>query len=705
MVIWLCGREAAPQELTRASNRPDPMPSALAAHVASIAATAAAAWWASARAGAASMGESCVSIKVEGVDDKTGGALPREMHEAIARELRKCLGKRGFATARRKAAAALRIAILSVRSSLIVEAETGAGKSGDRCVVTAIIADTRTGNIVTKLVIGTPGLAGTAVATGETDRAASAMAEAVAEAVSLSLGGARREGAQPAAREDLTATGARVIHLGEGLFEIAPARPGSSVKEGLVDLKRVAHAHDPEIDKDVPCHTDVTLNDRVPALIDAEGRSFAAITLYHVNPPLMGLPSREAGIDRGMDFRDAANLVKGAYSNYVSPVLTNDAERRRLSSHPIGHFYVKAEIPGYPAILTGMTTMARGDAELADLTVGRELGIGGVLLTPQPGRLNSASEALEELALRQRELRVVDGLYFKNVGGRNAGPEYVQEDGNVVFARFIVPPENGRDALAFFVEFVARGGHNIFGSLINRPNKGTGAGCTAFAISWLEAAGVIPFVEEPAPLPDVAEADPDSLGAADFWRHLLRAIEIPWRQIGCDDRVGAAGIVPAGLTIYDLLFHKESRAFIEAASEGLAQKIKDRFGRVAGTLFQFGALTPLRDLVIRSRRRDPQDLGDYDWARRGEGLVVPFWDNSRFAIWIKRLWAGGPGGPDIRLLREGRFRGIEVDVMQSARQQQPFFAEADRIAERKHRMEASGSRPSSPEALFRLGIQ
>ena len=179
-----------------------------------------------------------------------------------------------------------------------------------------------------------------------------------------------------------------VRYLGEGRFAIGVT---------TVDLNRVTYAHDPAIDPDVPAATDVTLFG--PANADRTGDDYAVITLYQVDPPLTGLPSREAGIDRGTDFRDPANLVKAAYTNYVSPVLTDDTVPVRVASHPIGHFFVKVEVPGYPTVLTGMTTIARGDRELVDLTLGRELGIGGVLLTPQPGRLNSAAEVARELAL------------------------------------------------------------------------------------------------------------------------------------------------------------------------------------------------------------------------------------------------------------------------------------------------------------------
>ena len=259
--------------------------------------------------------------------------------------------------------------------------------------------------------------------------------------------------------EDITATGAPVRHLGGARFAMA---------DRIIDLRAIAHGHDPAIDPDVPLATDITLGPDPVAPGDV-----AVITLYQVDPPLTGLPSREPGIDRGTDFRDPSSLVKAAYSNYLSPVLTEEPAPVRVAGHPIGHFFVKVEIPGYPALLTGMTTIDRSDAELVRLTLGRGLGIGGVLLTPQPGRLNGAAEAMRELTLRQRRLRVGDGLAMAGViAGPNAGPTYVMEDGRVVFARFRVPQRNATDALAFFVEHVARGGHERFGSLINRPFRG-----------------------------------------------------------------------------------------------------------------------------------------------------------------------------------------------------------------------------------------
>ncbi len=490
------------------------------------------------------------------------------------------------------------------------------------------------------------------------------------------------------AGDDITAGGATVRYLGNGRFV---------VEKQVIDLRAIEHAHDRTIDTDVPAATNVILNDmlrRAPG----PGQSYAVITLYQVDPPLTGQPSHEAGIDRGTDFRDPASLVKAAYTNYVSPVWTDDKVPLHVASHPIGHFFVKVEVPGYPTVLTGMTTIARADTELVNLTLGRELGIGGVLLTPEPGRLNSAAEVIRELTLRQRRLRVVDGLYFHRVNGHNVGPEYVFEDGRVVFLRVKLPIRNAVDALAYFVEYIHRGEHNRFGSLANGPFKGTGAGCAAFAMSWLQAAGVIPFITHPPEqtTPDVAE----ELGPTDFWRAIRAQIHIPWRLIGCDERVGSPRVFPAQLTVYDLLFHNVSPALVRSASAGLAEHIRASYGTVAATLFQIGALSPLRDLVIDGRRKDPGDRSDYTWS--GPGIDLDYWDNSRFSAWIHRVWAKGPRDPHVSLAREGRFVGVEIDATAAPRQSEPLFAGADRLSAARA---AAASPALSCQDVFDRGLE
>jgi len=510
--------------------------------------------------------------------------------------------------------------------------------------------------------------------------------------------------------DDIPPDFASVIYQGDGVFLVTPPA-GVDGDEGSsqavrIDLTNIRYSYDPRIDPDVPVPTNVTLDDVVAPMVDPSGREYALITLYQIDPPLADLPSVEAGVDRGIDMRSPADMVKSAYSNYVSPVFTNDEERLPVPNHPIGHFFVKVEIGGYPTVLTGMTTIQRADDELVDLTLERQLGIGGVLLTPQPGRLNTAAEAFAELQLRQRPLRVMDGLYYNNEGGRNVGPEYLIDDGNVVFARFKVPVENAKDAMAVFVQFVAQGQHHVFGSLINRPYKGTGAGCTPFAMSWLKASGVVPFVSESGQEAlSVDDMTPAPVGVTDFWQNLLRDVPIPWSHVGCDERVGASGAVAADYTVYDLLFFNERASHLIEAVPGLAEKIKRDQGAVVATLFSFGALTPLRDLVISAKRKDPDDLGVYTWAEAGAGFQARFWDNGRFSGWIKQFWETGETPPGIALVREGRFLGIEVDAMQVPRQSEPFFDEAERIQASLLALSAQGRTLSTCQGVFGLELQ
>lgn len=650
------------------------------------------------------------SVRIEEVVDLTGAQLSGHILDAVRDGIGNTLAANGFVLAGWTHAPA---PVVQLKSELLsCEPLYRRGRppaSGTTCVAAVAAVDLETAHVIIEsaLKIPVPAQAIQADRAGMQADVIPLLAQALGEEFARQLRADRAAAPAAAAGEDITHSGLPVRHLGDGTFLVGTAPPSTDLRfpAETFDLGRIRHAHDQRVDPDVPVFTNTTLNDIVPPLTDADGRDYAVITLYQIDPPLADLPSRDPGIERGMDFRDPANLVKSAYSNYVSPVLTYDVDRLHVSGHPIGHFYVKVEVPGFPTVLTGMTTIKRADTELQDLTFGRQLGIGGVLLTPEPGRLNSAAEVLRELTLRQRRLRVVDGVHYHNVGGRNVGPQFTITDGNVVFARFKIPLRNGKDALAFFAEYLRRGTHSIFGSLISRPNKATGAGCTPFAMAWLEASGVIPFVSEPRVAPQDTPLPAERYDDRDFWRYLLRSIDIPWSHIGCDDRLGAGGIVEADYTVYDLLFYREDPKLIVAASEGLAEKIREDYGFLSGTLFQMGALTPLRDLAVNGKRKDPGDHGNYGWAAGADGLETEFWDNARFSSWVKQLWATGPNSPAITLAREGRFLGIEVDAMQAARQAEPFFTAADEILEKRRAFELSGRRPASCREVFALGLQ
>jgi hypothetical protein len=69
---------------------------------------------------------------------------------------------------------------------------------------------------------------------------------------------------------------------------------------------------------------------------------------------------------------------------------------------------------------------------------------------------------------------------------------------------------------------------------------------------------------------------------------------------------------------------------------------------------------------------------------------------------VRGLWRDGPRHPQVRLAREGRFLGVEVDATAAPRQGEPFFAAADRRAEALR-----AGLPPAPtcEAAFARGLE
>lgn len=642
------------------------------------------------------------AFSVEAARNDAGKPPPAGLLGGLTNALRETLGKRGIAVAG-LGGAAPRASLRSSVISCIPSVSPSRGRStgtGDECMVKVELFDGETKRRLVRFVTRV---------TGQGRQPGLVMARLAAGSIADELARLTRSATATESRDEkkpdrFTVKGVAFEHKGGGAFSAVSPSAGATT----IDLKELRHGHDPAVDRDVPIFTNVTLNDGNGRFADPRGREFAVLTLYNIDPPLEDLASPEKGIDLGVDFRDPSNLVRGTYSNYVSPVFTDDRDRRPVAGHPIGHFYVKLQLPGYPTIVTGMTTTKRADEELANLTVGRQLGIGGVLMTPQPGRLNSAAEVMGELSLRQRRLIVIDGVRYKNVLGRNVGPKYRIDDGNVTFARFKIPVRNGKDALRFFLEYIRRDAHSIFGSLENRPHKGNGAGCSAFAMAWLKASGVIPLVDE-SRIADYLGAKTSADGRpappGPFWANFYRKIFIPWDHMGCDERLGVSQIQPVKYTLFDLLFYRVSDPEIVAASAGLARHIKKDIGELGATLFQFGAFTPLRNLLIDMKRKDPKDRGDYAWAKPGRGLPLGFWDNSLFSDWIKGVWRKNGNPKKFKTVREGRFVGVEIDAMDSPRQSARFFERADEIAEKLKRLKASGTAPTTCQALFALGVQ
>lgn len=111
----------------------------------------------------------------------------------------------------------------------------------------------------------------------------------------LAIGAAGNLSAEIASR--FLVRGVEYEHDGGGLFRPV-GTSDRAVKAPTINLRQVMHRHDPVTNPDVPIYTDITLPGETPQLRDEQGRPFALITLYNIDPPLEDLPSREPGIDR-----------------------------------------------------------------------------------------------------------------------------------------------------------------------------------------------------------------------------------------------------------------------------------------------------------------------------------------------------------------------------------------------------------------------
>jgi hypothetical protein len=159
---------------------------------------------------------------------------------------------------------------------------------------------------------------------------------------------------------------------------------------------------------------------------------------------------------RGIDWSTPKTLTWSAARNNMSP-----------GTHKIGHANIHLRCATADGddrdyeILTGMTT-GEDDPTMRLL---KQEGYGlGILFATVPGRLESTAEVSTDLHHRF-------------------------ETGNVNFLQFAINPTTCARLADYATEYQARGYDQAYG-LPNRPRHGEGAGCTAFAASFLELAGL-----------------------------------------------------------------------------------------------------------------------------------------------------------------------------------------------------------------------
>ena len=177
----------------------------------------------------------------------------------------------------------------------------------------------------------------------------------------------------------------------------------------------------------------------------------------------------------GVDWASPRSLARSVLLNQLS-----------FAGHPIGHVQIGLESPGTRRFATGMVQISMPEQRKKIIQEG--LGL-GTLFRDFPGRIETTDAIYPE----------IQGRFSR---------------GNISYLKFLVSPAAHARALTYAREYVERGYSAHYG-LPNRPLYGEGAGCSAFAASFLEVTGLL---------------DPE------FFSAWSRTICVPEKWIGGVDR-------------------------------------------------------------------------------------------------------------------------------------------------------------------------
>ncbi len=139
------------------------------------------------------------------------------------------------------------------------------------------------------------------------------------------------------------------------------------------------------------------------------------------------------------------------------------------NKHTIGHCFMELKGADGERELTGSTTAADAPSD-ADFITKHGYGL-GVLFAPMKGALDSSEKLDGELLDRY-------------------------QTGKVTFVRFVINQEAYDRMKQYIDEYREKGYDSIYNGT-NEPRKGKGAGCSAFAMSFLDVCGYIdPYFEK-----------------------------------------------------------------------------------------------------------------------------------------------------------------------------------------------------------------
>ncbi len=179
-------------------------------------------------------------------------------------------------------------------------------------------------------------------------------------------------------------------------------------------------------------------------------------------------------------------------------------KRKQVKTHFIGHMFMQLSCAGYPSILTGMSSP--GYEEIKGLMIdGKSFS---QIISTTKGHFNTSQELQEEIDIRKRKA------------------------GNLHYMGINLRPGSCEELLKYLTEFKACGVNTRYGGLDANPHKGEGAGCSAFAVSFLQRLNLVPMI--------------DKIKKGDFGSEFLRTINIPKIMLKTetdDPKIGAWGLL------------------------------------------------------------------------------------------------------------------------------------------------------------------
>lgn len=241
------------------------------------------------------------------------------------------------------------------------------------------------------------------------------------------------------------------------------------------------------------------INSTFTSKSDSQGNQ---IIIYSVNPP--------TPIDWSSPGKAFKSIFRNSFINEGYEVEDQDNEgnkvlrKQKIKTHFIGHMFMKISCEGFPEILTGMTSS--GKEEISGLMIdGKSFQ---QILSPTKGHFNSSKELSQEIEIRKSKV------------------------GNLNYMGINLTKSSCQELLGYFTEFHACGVSSKYGGLNANPHKAEGAGCSAFAISFLQRLGII------KPIEDLKEAN--------FGHQFMREINIPKIMLFQNDKepeIGAWGLL------------------------------------------------------------------------------------------------------------------------------------------------------------------